>query len=102
MLKVSGRAMDLAAVLRAADAAGGTVASRVGLGLSWIALPAATGVDAIRQALAPRACTVLDGADRVPDPWPAIEPGALALMERVKARFDPAGAFRTGSFMGGI
>ncbi|MGH7577233.1 MAG: FAD-binding oxidoreductase [Longimicrobiales bacterium] len=102
VLKVSGRATDLARVLRAAEAAGGTAVSRAALGLSWIALPAASGVDAIRRALAPRACTVLDGADRVTEPWPEIEPSTLTLMKRVKDRFDPAGAFHTGSFVGRI
>ena len=56
---------------------------------SWISYPAGADVAALREALAPRACTVLDGADRVEDPWPAVDPGALAVMERIKARFDP-------------
>jgi glycolate oxidase FAD binding subunit len=102
VVKVSGRPTDLPNVLRTAQAAGGRVASRAALGLSWIALPARADVAAIRRALAPRACTVLDGADRVSDPWPAVEPGRLALMERVKARFDPARTFRPRSFVGGI
>ena len=102
VLKVSGRPTDLPDVLRSAQAAGGRVASRAALGLSWIALPARADVGAIRRALAPRACTVLDGADQVSDPWPAVDPGRLAVMERVKARFDPARAFRPGAFVGGI
>ena len=106
VVKVSGRQTDLPAVLRAADAARGTVVSRAGLGLSWIAL--APGADlagrvaALRAALAPRACAVLDGAERLADPWPAPDPGALVVMERVKARFDPARIFRPGAFVGGI
>jgi glycolate oxidase FAD binding subunit len=102
VVKVSGRPTDLPNLLRAAEAAGGTVASRAGLGLSWIALPRDADVAAIRQKLAPRACTVLDGADHVDDPWPAVDPGRLAVMKRIKARFDPAGAFRPGAFVGGI
>jgi glycolate oxidase FAD binding subunit len=102
VVKVAGRPTDLSAVLRAADAAGATVVSRAGLGLSWIGLPAGADSGAIRRALAPRSCTVLDGSDRVIDPWPAVEPGALAVMERIKARFDPARAFRPGAFVGGI
>jgi glycolate oxidase FAD binding subunit len=103
VLKVSGRPTDLPAVLRAA--AGATVVSRAALGLSWIAL--APGDDlgkrvaTIRSALSPRACTVLDGAARVEDPWPDAG-GAQVVMERLKARFDPARIFRPGTFVGGI
>jgi glycolate oxidase FAD binding subunit len=102
VVKVSGRPTDLPRVIRAVRAAGGTVTSRAALGLSWLALPAGADVAAVRAALAPRACTVLDGADRVDDPWPAVDPGALAVMERLKVRFDPARAFRPGTFVGGI
>jgi glycolate dehydrogenase FAD-binding subunit len=106
VLKVSGRPTDLPAVLRAAEANGATVASRAALGLSWVALPPgpdlAGRVGAVRQALAPRACTLLDGGSRLPDPWPAPEPAALEVMERLKARFDPARIFRPGAFVGGI
>jgi glycolate oxidase FAD binding subunit len=102
VVKVSGRPTDLPAVIRAAQEAGGTVASRAALGLSWISLPEEDGVAAIRGALPQRACTVLDGADRVAEPWPSVDPGRLAVMERIKARFDPARAFRPGGFIGGI
>jgi glycolate oxidase FAD binding subunit len=102
VVKVSGRPTDLPAVIREARAAGGSVVSRAALGLSWIALPAGADVAALREALAPRSCTVLDGADRVQDPWPAVDPGVLAVMQRVKARFDPAGTFRPGAFVGGL
>jgi glycolate dehydrogenase FAD-binding subunit len=103
VLKVSGRPTDLPDVIRAAD--GATVVSRAVLGLSWIAFAPgddlAERVAAARQALAPRACTVLDGADRVGDQWPDAG-GAQVVMERLKARFDPARIFRPGSFVGGI
>jgi glycolate oxidase FAD binding subunit len=102
VLHVAGRPTDLPAVLRAAGAHGGTVVSRAALGLSWIALPDASGIAPIRRALAPRACTVLDGAARVSDPWPHAEPAVLAVMRRVKARFDPAKALAPGTFVGGI
>ncbi len=65
-------------------------------------LPAGGDVAALRSAVAPRACSVLDGADRVQDPWPPVDPGVLAVMERIKARFDPARAFRPGAFVGGL
>jgi glycolate dehydrogenase FAD-binding subunit len=102
VVKVSGRPTDLESVIGVARDAGASVVSRAALGLSWIAASADADVAAIRAALAPRACTVQDGADRVGDPWPAIDPGVLAVMERVKARFDPARRFRPGAFAGGL
>ena len=102
VVKVSSRLTDLATILRAADAAGASVTSRAGLGISWISLPDAAAVDALRRSLAPRACTVLDGAARVTSPWPAVDPGTLALMQRIKAQFDPGRTFRPGAFVGGI
>ena len=99
VVKVSGRPTDLPAVIGAARDAGGTVVSRAGLGISYVA---GADVGAIRAAVAPRVCTVLDGADRVPDPWPAVDPGALKVMERIKVRFDPERRFRPGAFVGGL
>jgi glycolate oxidase FAD binding subunit len=102
VLKVAGRPTDLPTVLRAAEEAGGRVVSRAALGLSWINLPLDADVAALRRALAPRYCTVLDGAARVIDPWPAVEPDVLAVMQRIKQRFDPPAAFRPGVFPGGL
>jgi glycolate oxidase FAD binding subunit len=102
VIKVASRPMDLAVILRAADAAGASVTSRAGLGLSWIVLPHPANVDVLRRSLAPRSCSVLDGADRVSSPWPAVDPGALAVMQRIKTRFDPHRTFRPGAFVGGI
>jgi glycolate oxidase FAD binding subunit len=97
VIKVSGRTTDLPNVIRTAAQHGGTVVSRAALGLSWIALPDAADVDAIRRSLAPRHCTVLDGASGALDAVPGQE-----VMERLKARFDPARIFRPGTFVGGI
>jgi glycolate oxidase FAD binding subunit len=105
VVKVAGVMTDLGGVLRAADAERATVVSRAALGLSWVALEgedAGPRAERLRAALAPIATTVLDGADRVSAPWPAPAPGALAVMERIKARFDPAGVFRPGAFVGGL
>lgn len=102
VIKVSGRPTELAKVLRAADTVGATVVSRAALGLSWLAVPDDAKLTALRSALAPRACTVLDGADRVRDPWPHVEAGALALMQRVKMRFDPDRTLAPGIYAGGI
>ena len=101
VVKVSGRAGDLPRLIGALPA-GASLVSRAALGLSWVSLPGPEHVAPLRAAMAPRACTVLDGADRVDDPWPAVDPGALAVMRRVKQRFDPAGAFRPGTFVGGL
>jgi glycolate oxidase FAD binding subunit len=103
VLKVSGRPTDLANVIRAAG--GASVASRAALGLSWLAF--APGDDlaerilTARQALAPRACTVLDGGGRVAEIWPDAGSGQV-VMDRLKSRFDPARIFRPGAFVGGI
>ena len=105
VLKVSGRPTDLPGVIRAAQAGHATVVSRAALGLSWLAFAPgddlAERVATARQALSPRPCTVLDGAERVGDQWPDAG-GAQVVMERLKARFDPARIFRPGSFVGGI
>jgi glycolate oxidase FAD binding subunit len=100
VLKVSGRATDLPAVCRA----GGSVVGRPALGLYWISLaPDAAAVASARAALAPRPCTLLDApAELRGDAWAAPDPGALAVMARIKERFDPARIFRPGTFVGGI
>jgi glycolate oxidase FAD binding subunit len=107
VLKVAGTLGDLPAVLRAAEAGRATAVARAALGLTWIALDGgddlAARADAVRAALpAGAAATVLDGGERLRDPWPAPPPAALAVMERIKARFDPAQVFRPGAFAGGI
>jgi glycolate oxidase FAD binding subunit len=109
VLKVSGRPSDLAAACRAADEAGGRLVGRAALGLSWIALDGdglPERIGSVRASLAPRACVLLDAPEAVRaavDPWGATpDPGALAVMARVKERFDPARIFRPGAFGGGI
>jgi glycolate oxidase FAD binding subunit len=99
VVKVSGRPTDLPQVIRVASEHGASVVSRAALGLSWLAFDDPSRVGAIRAALAPRNCTVLDGATA--EQWPANVPGQ-AVMERLKARFDPARIFRPGVFVGGI
>ena len=104
VVKVSGRPTDLPWVIDTARQHGATVASRAGLGLSFLGFGAGDDlvhrVGAARAALSPRPTTVLDGAALVTDAWPVADPGALEVMRRVKARFDPAGRFRPG--VGGI
>ena len=103
VVKVSGRPTDLPNVIRAAERTAATVVSRAALGLSWIALAERGLPSASRCARRsrPRACTVLDGAE------PAArvarrDVAGQVVMERLKARFDPARIFRPGVFVGGI
>jgi len=108
VLKVSALPSDLAGVVRLVDEAGARLVGRGVLGLHWIAvegddLPARVAL--LREGLAPRATTLLDAPDDVRasgDPWGSPDPGALAVMRRVKARLDPARIFRPGAFVGGI
>ncbi|HWD71970.1 MAG TPA: FAD-binding oxidoreductase [Actinomycetota bacterium] len=111
IVRVSGLPAELANVIRAAERAGGTLVGRAGLGLSWIELPSVAGAEElagrigeVRRELAPRACTVLDAPDEVRDRidlW-GPDPSGLALMRRLKERFDPAGVCNPGRFVGGI
>jgi glycolate oxidase FAD binding subunit len=100
VVKVSGRPTDLSTVVGVAQRHGARLVSRVAGGLSWLNLPAGADLAALRADLTPRAVTVLDGATT--EAWPGIAPGALALMGRVKQRFDPGGLFRPGAFVGGL
>jgi glycolate dehydrogenase FAD-binding subunit len=106
VVKVSGRRSDLPAVIAAAQECGASLVCRAGLGLSWLALPASGDLGArvagLRRRLHPRPTVVLDGAGRTEHPQATVEPGALRVMARLKARFDPAGTFRPGVFVGGI
>jgi glycolate oxidase FAD binding subunit len=110
VVRVSGLRSDLPGVLAAASRAGAWVVGRAGLGLSWVTLPAgspaevATAVESLRATLAPRPCVVLDAPGDVRaafDVW-GPDVGALALMRRVKERFDPTGACNPGVFVGGL
>jgi glycolate oxidase FAD binding subunit len=106
VVKVAGVMGDLRDVLVAAADVDATVVARAGLGLSWLALEGGElrgRIATLRAALGDRVTTtVLDGAHHADEPWPAPDPGALAVMERIKARFDPARVFRPGTFVGGI
>jgi glycolate oxidase FAD binding subunit len=91
----------LEGVLRAADRTRARVVCRAGLGLSWLALhgdgdDVAARLLTLRAQLPEASVTVLDGAHLVPDPRPAPDAGARAVMERIKARFDPARIFPEG------
>jgi glycolate oxidase FAD binding subunit len=98
VLKVAGRITDLPTVC----ATGAAVVGRAGLGVFWLQI-APERVAEVREALHPRACTLLDAPDALRgETWPEPDPGALAVMTRLKQRFDPARAFRPGAFVGGL
>ena len=94
--RVSSTQTGLPAVLAAAGE--GRVVARAALGLAWVTLPDAGSVEDLRARLAPAPCVAF-GAE---DPWGPVDEGQLALMRRVKARFDPAGVCNPGIFAGGI
>jgi glycolate oxidase FAD binding subunit len=107
-LKVSGRVTDLAPAIRATEEAGGSLVSRAAHGLSWVTLDTGDLVrraSGLRAALDPRPVVLLDGPPelrRELDPWGPLDEGALAVMRRLKERFDTARIFRPGAFAGGI
>jgi len=111
VIRVSGRPTQLADACVATQIAGATLVGRAGLGVSWISLPPTapgelvTAIARVRKVLAPSACVVLDAPVHVRthlDPWDHVEDGALVLMRRVKARFDPTATCNPAIFVGGI
>ena len=108
VVRVSGLASELPAVLGAARDAGASLVGRAGLGLSWISLPAqdagtlVAAVEDLRRRLAPFSCVVLDAPDEVREKVDVWGEDALPLMRRVKARFDPDNVCNPGIFVGGM
>jgi glycolate oxidase FAD binding subunit len=110
ILKVSALPTAIAHVIEAALAAGGRVTGRAGLGIFWIELRGETAeivasIDEIRSTLGKFASVVLDAPEEVRrkvDVWGRTEDGALALMRRIKERFDPGRVCNPGVFVGGI
>lgn len=107
VVKVSGRPTDVARLAGACDELGAAFVGRAALGLFWVRLGAERGagaVDELRRSLAPRVCVVTDAPDdlrRSLDVWGG-DPSAIAVMRRIKERFDPAGVCAPGSFVGGL
>ena len=102
VVRVSSVQSQLPAVLRAADAAGGSVVARAALGLAWVSLPedaGAAAVEQLRRALAPAPCVLLDAPADVRaalDPWAIADGPELQLMRRTRERFDPDGVCNPG------
>jgi len=91
VVKVSGLPTRLPALLRAADELGASLVGRAALGISWLrfAQPSAAAVERLRRDWI---AVVQDRpAELDVDPWGELDPAMLALMQRVKERFDPAG-----------
>jgi glycolate oxidase FAD binding subunit len=106
VVKVSSVPTRLADALRVAARTRGSLTGRAALGLSWITLPEADAgsIEQLRRELAPARCVVLDAPEelhRTVDVW-GDRDGALAVMRRVKERFDVHGVCNPGVFVGGI
>jgi glycolate dehydrogenase FAD-binding subunit len=106
LMRVATAPSALAAMIRAAEACGGTLVARAALGHSFVELdPDALAV--LGEQLPRRAAYVLldapPGVREEVDPWgPLPAASALGLMRRIKDRFDPAHACNPGVFVGGI
>jgi hypothetical protein len=104
LIKLLARPARLAEVLRVVDAVDGTLVGRAALGTSYVEAEVGA-LSRLRHALAPgEHAVVLDApAELAPEQrWGTPQPAALALMQRVKERFDPALACNPGGFVGGI
>lgn len=104
VVRVSGVQDQTESVLELTRDLDARVVNRVAFGLSWITVRDGQAVAAARDALSPSPCVVLDApaAEREAlDVWGPQDPGATALMRRVRERFDPAGACAPG-LLGGI
>jgi glycolate oxidase FAD binding subunit len=104
LLRLAHRPSRLGEVVRATDAASGTLVGRAALGVSYLALPLETAAG-LRAELPGSSAQVLDAPAAfraAADPWGSLDDGVLALMRRVKERFDPTGTCNPGRFAGGL
>ena len=102
VVRVSFPPGELGRVLAAAPRA----VARAGIGLAWVEVePDPDALSALRALLAPSTCVLLDAPDSLRsavDVWGVGDGPELALMERVKGRFDPDGICNRGRFVGGL
>ena len=79
---------------------------RAGLGLSWVRIDAdPSALELLRARLAPAPCVLLEAPAsmrRAVDPWGVGAGSELALLRRVKERFDSAGVCNPGRYVGGL
>ncbi len=106
LVRIAARPSSWAAVLRAADAVGGTLVGRAALGHSFLELDPQAVSRLGRELRDDAVCVLLDAPSAVResiDPWgPPPPERALELMRQVKARFDPARICNPGVFVAGI
>jgi glycolate oxidase FAD binding subunit len=105
VLRIGHRPTSLSQVLAAADRNGGTLVGRAALGGSYVELDP-EAVSRLRGELpGDSRSAVLDAPAELRselDPWGPVAPAALALMQRIKRRFDPSGTCSPGTFAGAI
>jgi glycolate oxidase FAD binding subunit len=101
VVRTSALATDLAELLRAAERHSATLVGRAALGLSWLRLPEPAAVpEAVADLRRTATAVVLDVPPELRgrvEPWGALDPAQLALMRRVRERFDPAGTCAPGT-----
>jgi glycolate dehydrogenase FAD-binding subunit len=80
--------------------------ARAGVGLAWIPIePEPDALDELRRRVAPCAAVLEDAPGSLRgavDVWGMSDGPELALMERVKLRFDPQRVCNPGCFLGGL
>ena len=102
VVRVSALQTDLPALLATVERHGAALVGRAALGLSWVRLEDHTAAEVVAVVAELRrhlGVVVLDGPAEVRervDPWGPRDPAALALMRRVRERFDPAGVCAPG------
>ena len=108
-VRVSDLPTRLPALLDVVTRVGGRAVGRAGLGLAWVRLEEravtelAGAVRALREAVAPSPCVVLDRPQGLAEPaWPPLDPAVATLMGRVRERFDPAGVCNPGWMEGAL
>ena len=86
----------------------GRCVGRAGLGVFYVHITEddlVGAIDGTRHSVAPAPVVVLDAPSEVRgkvDVWGTADDGAVELMRRIKARFDPSGICNPGIFVGGI
>lgn len=102
IVRVSFPPADLERILAAAP----NLVARAGAGLAWISIePQPDALDELRRRLRPCAVVLQDAPESLRagvDVWGIGEGPELALMERVKLRFDPQRVCNPGCFVGGL